>query len=209
MSIPKTSLAHAWVQQVSHCADSDLPDYVRRGILSCGDSAGKLLGDLLIEPATWDTRVAEHAIVLLGELRHEPALGHLTDLLWDEPEYQEEDHNALMAFGDEAIPYLVRGLRNGFTEVAYTLVQLAAGKGRADVREVFEEVLEAEPDAVVDVLAALGDSGLVPAMLAALRRLDETDPLLAHTIVDLVDAITALGGDPGELGAEKAHAVRV
>ena len=113
-----------------------------------------------------------------------------------------------MAFGDAAIPHLIRSLRSGFVEVVDTLVQLAAGKERSDVREAIEEALIAKPEAVVTVLAALGDTQLVPAMLAALHRLDETDPRRSHTVVDLVDAIKTLGGDPGDLGEVKERAVR-
>lgn len=204
----ETSLAHAWVQQVTRCADTDLPDYVRRGILSCGDPAGELLGELLVEPDTWHTRVAEHAIVLLGLLRHEPSLQHLSDLLWDEPQYEEEVSAALAAFGDEAIPPLVAHLRHGRTEVLDTLVELAAGKQRSDVREVFEELLESSPEEIAAWLADLADPDLLPSMLRALERLDEHNATLRQPIIDLVDAIDVLGGDAGELGEQKMVTVR-
>lgn len=201
-------LARAWVQQVERSPATDLADYVRRGVLSCGDAAGPLLLEFLAEPAHWDTRVAEHAIVLLGELRYAPALPAIADLAWDAPAYALEVGEALAAFGDDAIPPLVVHLQDGLVGVVDILVALARGKGRSDVREAIRGVLFERPEYVVPHLADLGDPELLPDMMQLLERLDETDPELRHEIVELVDAIEALGGDPGELGAHKSHTVR-
>ena len=202
-------LARAWVQQVErHADDEELPDHVVDGIVSVGAPAGALLDELLVAPSTWDTFLAEHCIYLLGELRYEPAAQHLSDMLFFEPAWEPDAREALVMIGEAAVPFLLTHARLQRWAVLPTLVELTAGQGREDVREVAALALEDDPEEMAFLLTQLDDRELLPAMMATLERLDEQDPENRDTLVELVDAIEAFGGDPGEEGYLKVHAVR-
>lgn len=99
-------------------------------------------------------------------------------------------------------------MTHGRAEVLATLAELTAGQQRPEVRAAFEDGLRVDPETTIPTLATLSDPGMLPAMMRTLEQLDETDPLLRHPIVELVEAIETLGGNAGELGVRKVETVR-
>jgi len=192
---------------VVRCDEWELPLHVRQGILSCAEAAGPLLFELVDDLAVWATPAVHHIVTLLGELRYEPSIHFLVDLLWDEPDLTEA-HDALLLFGEPAIPFLLLNVHKFPEDLLPTVTEIAAGKGRADVRGAFESLL-GEGAAVAATFAhMLDDPALVPALLHALEALDDTDPDNRQHIIDLTDAIEHLGGDLGDL-ARKEENVRI
>ncbi len=162
-------IAIAWAQQVARCEELELPRFVRQGVLSRPEESGRLLHELMSDPAVWHTTAALHVVSLLGELRYEPAVHDLVDLLWDDPEL-EGVHEALLGFGSKAVPFLLLNVDRFPEQVLPTLVAI----GR-------------------------DDPAVLPRLVDALELLDDGDAANRDAIVALVDAIEELGGERGAL----------
>ena len=92
-------------------------------------------------------------------------------------------------------------------EILPTLVEIAAGKGREDVREAYENLLLAEAPPAPELAGQLGDPGLIPGLLACLEKTDDTKAENRDLIVALADSVLELGGELGDL-AKKQDRVR-
>lgn len=196
-------LAQSWVQQVRKFAQEDLPDHVWLGVLSCGDWTIDLLEDLLQEEQATSTRLAEHAVALLGELRSGGSSSVLAELVQRRPEYGPQVHGALMKMGDSALPGLVFHMVLSGTGVVDAALALVLGEDLSSFPELRKWRLRKDPTLILDLLCERREPRFVPALLAALEVYDVREPGDEDRIVQTVRCIEALGGDPGDQGRHK------
>lgn len=208
------SLARTWVQQVLQWESPTLPSPLRDGVLSCGEQAGALLLEALAEPTVVDGHAGSHVVQLLADLAYTDAIGALVDLVWEEP-FWDAPAEALARFGVAAVSPLMRVIEANPSRVIAVLARCAAGSADPRVRELLADYLAEDPAMAAPCVADFADRSLVPRLVQCLGNTSpEVDPrpYARRPVLALVEAICALGADPGELGRAKlreAYACRL
>ena len=196
--------ARRWVQQVVQCTQESLPEAVRHGVHACGEAAGPWLHEALLHPDVRRGVAVEHVLQLLSELRYEPALLPIVDLIVDEP-FWAAPAEAIARYGAEAVPTLLLLVGRDPAALLEPLAVCATGTRDPDVREALVAHLWDLPGLAAQALVHFGDPGAVPALLSRLATLtiDRRQLFAGQAVLEVVAAVEHLGGDPGALGRQR------